>query len=388
MARRWPTGTRERGALTYADEGRAGDAPIVELVKVADAVGDLSKAIDHFAPVVLGSATYTLDVNGQATEQYRAQFQALNVISGSGNQLVIAADTKKGAAPGPGPGSAIVQPGGFSGVNVKGYAWTIYGGIAGDQVTVQALARPIPPNSAGAAMQPGRVLWSSLNQTLTASGSGPVVNAAGYGHLELLAIVNGAVSGANALLSAGLFNLDGQGGQYPLTTTGPLAASGQASEAAAGFGAGPNFTSQAGYGAVTSAAAGGVIAQLPALPPGLYDVWWSIYQTGTLAAADVDNMALTNFGVGTLVHGLVPGIATVPPVQQLPYRVQTIAGEVLCVSAIALATVASVYHAELNATPAGQGQGQVPTPTVQPFWTLSGTTPNFAGVNLVLIGRE
>lgn len=387
--RRYPRGMiGNRGAQTFADERRAGDLPPVEIVVTGDPVGDLSKAVDHFAPVVLGEATYVLDSNGQAAEVYRAQFQALNVISGSGNQLVIAADTKKGAAPGPGPGSAIVQPGGFSGVNMKGYAWTIYGGIPGDLVTVQALARPIPPNSAGAAMQPGRVLWSSLAQTLTASGVGPVVNTAGYGHLELLVQVTGAVSGASAILSGAVFNLDGQGGQYPLTQTGPITAQGQVAAAAAGYGAGPDYQSQTGYGSVTGPAAGGVIAQLPALPPGLYDVAWQAYQSGTLAAAEVDNMQLANFGVGSLGRGLFPGVANQGPIPQLTQRVQTTAGEVVCVEAVALATGTAVYHAQIMATPAGGLGGAVPAPTVQPYWTLTGTTPSFAGVNMVLIGRE
>jgi hypothetical protein len=107
------------------------------------AIGDLSKALQHLAPgTVLGEATYALSAAGQAGDQYRAPYAALAITSFSASQLTITEGTLKASAPGPGPGSAIVAPRGFRVVNMKGYAWSLYGGQSGDLVTVEAFTRP------------------------------------------------------------------------------------------------------------------------------------------------------------------------------------------------------------------------------------------------------
>jgi hypothetical protein len=135
---RWPPGDHPR-------TGPPPDQPPVQ-PEWAGAIGDLTAVLARFAPgAVLGEATYTLTALGQAGDQYRAQFAALAITSASSATLILTADTLKGAAPGAGTGMAIIPPRGFAVVNMRGYAWSVYGGNPGDQITIQAFTRPMPP---------------------------------------------------------------------------------------------------------------------------------------------------------------------------------------------------------------------------------------------------
>ena len=152
--RRWPPGEQHgsperRGQWTgkRLDEDR--QAP-----GVADAIGDLSKVMRALSPAVLGSATYQVGPAGNPpTESYARRFEALTIASTSQQYLVLTSDTAKQSAPGSGPGVAIVPPRGFLVAHMTGHAWTVYGGLPGDQITMTAFTRPLPP-----AMSTGAVL--------------------------------------------------------------------------------------------------------------------------------------------------------------------------------------------------------------------------------------
>jgi hypothetical protein len=118
-------------------------------------------------------------------------------------------------------------------------------------------------------------------------------------------------------------------------------------------GAGGNFpNSSAAQGAVTSAAAGGNISgtiAAAALPAGLYQVTATTYIDGTVAAAtDDDNMKFNQSGGGIQTHISVPSNGQVTTVTML---VNFNGAQTIQISANNLATVASVYHASLVATP-------------------------------------
>lgn len=59
-----------------------------------------------------------------------------------------------------------MRPGGHLNTNMKGYAWTLYGGNPGDLVTVQAFAKPLPPAGTSASPQA-----ASTQATVNASGT-------------------------------------------------------------------------------------------------------------------------------------------------------------------------------------------------------------------------
>lgn len=111
------------------------------------AIGDLTNAVLSLAPVVLDSSTFQLDANGQATRQFRVPFAAVAVTSGSVARLTIASGPPGAAAPGPSAGAGHVPPLGFAAHNISGRVWTIYGGSAGDLVTVTTFGRPVPPSA-------------------------------------------------------------------------------------------------------------------------------------------------------------------------------------------------------------------------------------------------
>ena len=220
--RRWPPHDK---LLPREDDHPAYFAPMTE------AIGDLSKALEHLAPsVVIGEGLYQLDAAGQAAEQYRAPFAALAVTSTSGFPLIIAAGPKGIAAPGPGPGSSVVPAYGPVSVNMKGNAWTLYGGAPGDLVTVQALARPVAPAAAVGTFAPAKPVWSNLaggaGVTLVASGQSPVLAIAPYSTLLLQVSVLGAVTGAGAAAVLTISGLDALGNLYPVASTPALTAAG------------------------------------------------------------------------------------------------------------------------------------------------------------------
>lgn len=113
--------------------------------ELGKAIGDLSNAIRTMVPKVLGTGIYILDANGQATDQYRLPYGCLSLISESANKLTVASSPPQTAAPGKGPGAGRVPANGFAVLNLSGHVWTIYGGIAGELVTVTAYAVPQPP---------------------------------------------------------------------------------------------------------------------------------------------------------------------------------------------------------------------------------------------------
>jgi hypothetical protein len=149
-------------ALTYGEE-------------IAKAVGDLRAAIATLVPRVLGTQLYVLDSNGQATDQYRVPYSSLSIISESAKPLIVTSSPPIGSAPGRGPGVAHMPAETFAVLNLSGNVWTIYGGNAGDIVTVSAYALPQPPAAAKlVSLTPGP---SSANTTQNATnpGAGAVI---------------------------------------------------------------------------------------------------------------------------------------------------------------------------------------------------------------------
>lgn len=141
---RWPLGTdSDRGR----QPGHGRDdwaAHVVE--RYTAAVGDMTGLLAKLEPgKVADSRTVILDASGQATVQTRLPFQALHVTSHSENLLTITSSTPQANAPTNGPGVGIVGIRGQQTFNMAGYCWSLYGGNPGDQVTVQAFTRPMPP---------------------------------------------------------------------------------------------------------------------------------------------------------------------------------------------------------------------------------------------------
>lgn len=143
MNTRWPPGDRASSERRGAFTGRKFDND--QAPSVVDAIGDLSKLLRALSPAVLGAGTYQFTATGQVGEQYRVPFAAVAIASNSQAQLILTADTAKQSGPSSGPGVAIVPPRGFIVANMTGNAWTVYGGNPGDQVTITAFTRPLPP---------------------------------------------------------------------------------------------------------------------------------------------------------------------------------------------------------------------------------------------------
>lgn len=115
--------------------------------KTAGAIGDLSKLLDELAPKVIGYQTYALDANGTATGNYRVPFRALYVESQSIKLLTVASAPVETDTPTFGPGVGYVRIGGASVINLRGYTWAVWGGNAGELVTVTVFSQPQPPFS-------------------------------------------------------------------------------------------------------------------------------------------------------------------------------------------------------------------------------------------------
>ena len=113
---------------------------------VASAVTDLSALLTEIAPKVLGQESIVLDANGSATRQFRLPFQCVSVESQSAKVLTVAGGGGS-AAPTVGPGVAYVRANGATVANIRAYQWSIWGGNAGDLVTVTVFSRPQPPYS-------------------------------------------------------------------------------------------------------------------------------------------------------------------------------------------------------------------------------------------------
>lgn len=113
--------------------------------KVAASVGDLSRVLDEMVPRVVGQETVMLDENGSFSRQFRVPFRSIFVDSLSQAILTVTNGTPQSEAPGAGPGIAFVRAGGSAVINFRSYQWSIYGGAAGELVTVTAFGNPQPP---------------------------------------------------------------------------------------------------------------------------------------------------------------------------------------------------------------------------------------------------
>ena len=144
---RWPP----EGPAHHRRRGRADEDAAASLAAThaesIKAIGDLTRVLDEMIPKVIGQRTYVLDANGSTFDNYRVPFRSITVDSQSTKLLTIANSPLEGAAPGAGAGVAFVRIGGFVVVNFRGYAWSIYGGVAGELVTVAAYANPQVPHS-------------------------------------------------------------------------------------------------------------------------------------------------------------------------------------------------------------------------------------------------
>jgi len=111
-------------------------------------------------------------------------------------------------------------------------------------------------------------------------------------------------------------------------------------------------TSHASFGSVTGPAAGGTIIATAALPAGVYKVDLYLRISGTITAAEENNMQLLN---GAAVQNQLPvqapaaTVAADPPITQ--YKASN--ATTFSVQAIAAAGVAAVYTVLIVATQVG-----------------------------------
>jgi hypothetical protein len=147
---RWPAGKRGGGPVEFGD-GMAGAGGIHGEIpgELLHRVTDMSDSLRHLlkGTPTLQTASYVVPASGVVSDQYRAPYAALAVTSLSANPLLITSQPAGPGAPGPGPGSGWVPVRGFAAHNLAGNAWTLYGGAAGDLVTVSAFTKPVPPVS-------------------------------------------------------------------------------------------------------------------------------------------------------------------------------------------------------------------------------------------------
>ena len=196
------------------------------------AIGDLTRAVQSLAPVVLDVSTFQLDANGQATKQFRVRFAAVAVTSGSLAALTIASGPPQVAAPGPGPGAGQVPALGFAAHNIAGTGWTVYGGSPGEVVTVATFGRPVPPNSESGNIT-GTVTAAAFGQasqkqfgTVTNPGAGATVaQIAALSSVGLYQVDWSVSMGAPATGAGDANNMQIQlGGQTPFTAMYPSTA--------------------------------------------------------------------------------------------------------------------------------------------------------------------
>ena len=137
-----------------------------------------------------------------------------------------------------------------------------------------------------------------------------------------------------------------------------------------------SLTSLESSGTATDPAAGGVIAQITAVPAGTYAVQWTVSLQGTVTSGDANNMNLNN-GAAAVVTAVFPG--TAGNYSQPPVTITVAAGATVSVKAIAAASGASaVYGATLTLTPVAVAADSVSlyrtsnVITQPPLWTFSG----------------
>lgn len=95
-----------------------------------------------------GGGTASVFSTGAATAGtvYTASITA-DPVDSPASTLVVAAAPLQGAVTAAGPGVAALRRNGSAVVNFRAYQWSVYGGTAGDLVTVTAFAQPQPPNT-------------------------------------------------------------------------------------------------------------------------------------------------------------------------------------------------------------------------------------------------
>lgn len=115
-----------------------------------------------------------------------------------------------------------------------------------------------------------------------------------------------------------------------------------------------------GSASVTSPALGATIASVT-LPQGTWTINWAVRTSGTVAAADNNNMQLQQ-GAAVLEVADVPQGASNVSQQQAVVVTVPAGGATISVNAIALATVGAIYTAQINATPGETLAAYAPLP--------------------------
>jgi hypothetical protein len=102
-------------------------------------------------------------------------------------------------------------------------------------------------------------------------------------------------------------------------------------------------TTQSVHGAVTGPAANAALAQLTGLAAGRYSVEVSAYFSGTVTAAEADNVQLLVDGTQTDILAIPPAAATTGAIAQFSFEHLTTTGAI-ALEAIANAGASAVYH--------------------------------------------
>jgi hypothetical protein len=126
--------------------------------------------------------------------------------------------------------------------------------------------------------------------------------------------------------------------------------------------AAPGAASASGEGSVTDPGAAAVIASAGVLQPGIWDVAGEVYLSGTVTAADANNMAVAIAGTNT-IDIAYPGQAGVPAA--FNGQIELSAAHTVSVNAIAAASgAAAVYNASFTATPSSSAGAQASIPDI------------------------
>lgn len=123
---------------------------------------------------------------------------------------------------------------------------------------------------------------------------------------------------------------------------------------------------------VTGPLANGVIAQLTAVPAGVYQISWTIGLGGTTAGADRNNFELLVNGVVQLTSINASGTGT--QVTGPTITLALAANSTVSVTAIGAGTATAIYSAQIVATPVSTGGLNLPA-TPAGFVLAKGTSP-------------
>lgn len=125
-----------------------------------------------------------------------------------------------------------------------------------------------------------------------------------------------------------------------------------------------------GDASVTSPAAGATITSIT-LTQGTWTIAWGVRTSGTVAAADNNNMQLNLPGGVSLIADVPQGGSNLS--QQNAVTIQVpVAGATVTVTAIAIGTVGAIYTAQITATPGEATSGYAPLPDLllRSGWSL------------------